>query len=116
MLSATGLDADHKISNFSALGLPGAGKTTLARRLEQERPALRLTADEWLHQLHPGLSGDEPDGDEWRAAVERVQWSVALRTLQLGCQVVLDWGWVTRLQWECPPRGSGFASPAIDTE
>jgi predicted kinase len=42
---------------FLTCGLPGSGKTTLARSLEQEYSALRLTADEWLHELHPGVSG-----------------------------------------------------------
>jgi predicted kinase len=32
-------------------GLPGAGKTTLARRLEQELPAIRLSPDEWIADL-----------------------------------------------------------------
>lgn len=29
-------------------GLPGAGKTTLAKRIEIEEDALRLTPDEWM--------------------------------------------------------------------
>ncbi|MGZ4496719.1 MAG: AAA family ATPase, partial [Nocardioides sp.] len=33
------------------VGLPGSGKTTLARRLESERHALRLTKDEWVKAL-----------------------------------------------------------------
>ena len=32
-------------------GLPGAGKTTLARRLETERHSVRLCPDEWLVSL-----------------------------------------------------------------
>ncbi len=71
-------------------GLPGAGKTTLARQLEREVPALRLTADEWLTQLHPGLNRAELD--ELREKVERSQWTVGHRALQLGMNVVLDWG------------------------
>ncbi|GAA3205781.1 AAA family ATPase [Nonomuraea helvata] len=75
---------------FITCGLPGSGKTTLARRLEQEHSALRLTADEWLHELHPNLSGDALDA--MRGPVERVQWSVAERVLRLGQNVMLDWG------------------------
>lgn len=32
-------------------GLPGAGKTSLARRLAAERGAVRLTKDDWLVAL-----------------------------------------------------------------
>ncbi|MFE0150582.1 AAA family ATPase [Nonomuraea sp. NPDC059007] len=32
-------------------GLPGSGKTTLARRLAAELPAVRLCPDEWLAKL-----------------------------------------------------------------
>ena len=32
-------------------GLPGAGKTTLAKRLEHELRAVRLCPDEWKHDL-----------------------------------------------------------------
>jgi predicted kinase len=75
---------------FLTFGLPGSGKTTVARRLEQEHAALRLTADEWLHELHPTLSGDALDAE--RDPVERVQWRVAERVLAIGGNVVLDWG------------------------
>lgn len=33
------------------VGLPGAGKTTLARELERAGGALRLTPDEWMLPL-----------------------------------------------------------------
>lgn len=75
---------------FLLCGLQGSGKTTLARRLETEHAALRLTADEWLRHLHPDLS--ESELDELREAVEQLQWATALRVLTLGCNVVLDWG------------------------
>lgn len=43
-------------------GLPGAGKTTLARRLEREHRALRLTPDEWVTPLYgPELSQEALD-------------------------------------------------------
>jgi predicted kinase len=77
---------------FITCGLPGSGKTRLARRLEQEVPALRLTADEWLHQLYPTITTAEAEEGTLRGRVERLQWSLALRALQLGCDVVLDWG------------------------
>jgi predicted kinase len=81
---------------FLTCGLPDAGKTVLARRLEAERPAFRLTSDEWLHQLHPDLPA--ADLEVFRGPVEQVQWAIATRALELGCDVVLDWGLWTRRQ------------------
>ncbi|WP_207783904.1 AAA family ATPase [Micromonospora globispora] len=75
---------------FLTCGVQGAGKTTLARRLEQRYGALRLTADEWLHDL--GYSATGAALDAYRDGVERVQWRTARRVLELGCDVVLDWG------------------------
>jgi predicted kinase len=40
-------------------GLPDSGKTTLAKRLESEIPAVRLCPDEWLAELEVDLF-DEP--------------------------------------------------------
>lgn len=37
---------------FLTVGLPGTGKTTVARRLEAENAALRLTKDEWIKALY----------------------------------------------------------------
>ncbi len=72
---------------FLPRGLPGAGKTTLARMLESERPALRLTPDEWMARV----VGDGYD-DVKRAAVEALLWEVGARALALGVDVVLDFG------------------------
>ncbi|GHG00246.1 hypothetical protein GCM10017783_10460 [Deinococcus piscis] len=70
------------------VGLPGAGKTTLARTLEREQSALRLTPDEWMKPL---FGVDDTEGK--RGLLEReLLWSVAGRTLELGVNVVLDYG------------------------
>jgi len=45
-------------------GLPCAGKTTLARQIEQERSALRLTPDEWITRLF----GPDPSTETLDAA------------------------------------------------
>ena len=77
---------------YLTCGLPGSGKTTLAKRLELEAPALRLTADDWLHDLYPGISTAEAENGPYRRRVERLQWMIAVRALELGGAVVLDWG------------------------
>lgn len=79
---------------FLTCGLPGAGKTTLAKRLEREQLALRLTADEWLRRLHPDLASAELD--RLRGPIEQLQWDLVRRALERGCNVVLDWGFWSR--------------------
>jgi predicted kinase len=75
---------------FLTCGLPASGKTTLARRLESERRAVRLTADEWLHRFYPHLSVDASVSLRW--PVHDIQWEIATRLLALRCNVVVDWG------------------------
>ena len=80
---------------FLICGLPGAGKTTLAKRLERSRPALRLSPDEWIAPLLRDAC-DTAELDRLRSPVESVQWEVAARVLALGVDVVLDWGFWSR--------------------
>ncbi|MBB5374896.1 hypothetical protein HNQ07_000340 [Deinococcus metalli] len=70
------------------IGLPGAGKTTLARRLEAEHAALRLTPDEWMAPL---FGAGEAGEKRWVLESELL-WGVAARALTLGVSVVLDYG------------------------
>lgn len=103
---------------FITCGLQAAGKTTLARRLEREHSAIRLTADEWLRELHPALSGVELE--PLRDRVEQVQWSTAIRLLVLGCNVVLDWGlWLRQerdhYRSQARARGAGVVLFVLDT-
>ena len=74
-------------------GLPGSGKTTLARRLADERSALRLTQDEWLWAL-----GATPWDDEVRDRVDHELWRLAQDALRLDLSVVLDFGLWARVE------------------
>jgi predicted kinase len=80
---------------FLICGLPGAGKTTLARQLELSQPALRLSPDEWIAPLLADPA-DTAELDRLRSPVEAVQWEVAKRVLALGIDVVLEWGFWSR--------------------
>ena len=84
---------------FLMCGLPGSGKTTLAKRLERERDALRLTPDEWIARLY-GRSLTPPALDWCRDPVEAIQWQVAERALRLGANVILDFGFWSRAERE----------------
>lgn len=68
-------------------GLPGAGKTTLARQVAADRSALRLTQDEWLIAL-----GSNPWDASTREKVDHELWRLAQEALRLGLSVVLDFG------------------------
>jgi predicted kinase len=72
-------------------GLPGAGKTTLARRREAEIAATRLSPDEWMVALGVGLWDDE-----FRGRLEAQMWMLAQHLLAKGQSVVLDYGYWTR--------------------
>src|SRR5687768_7485426 len=81
------------------VGLPCSGKTTLARKLENELPALRLTVDEWHIALF-GQDAKEPEHDRRHSRIEALLWSVASSALQLGTNVVLDFGFWAREERE----------------
>jgi len=72
-------------------GLPGSGKTTLAKQIEQDHAALRFAPDEWIMRLLPE-GWDSAELDRLRTPVESIQWDTALRALKLGISVVLEWG------------------------
>src|SRR5690242_6790808 len=69
------------------MGLPGSGKTTLARRLASAHAGVRLGTDEWM----AALAIDLWDQDR-RARVEALQWDLAQELLRAGLVVVIDWG------------------------
>ena len=75
------------VTLFLTVGLPGTGKTTAARRLEAEHDALRLTKDEWMKALY-GSENPEQASD----VIEGRLVGIALRALELGTSVVLDFG------------------------
>ena len=76
---------------FLTVGLPCTGKTTAARRLEVEHHALRLTKDEWVKALY---GHQNPPAAQ--AVIEGRLVEVALRALELGTSVVLDFGLWTK--------------------
>src|SRR5512142_2016153 len=81
------------------VGLPCSGKTTLAQKLEQELSALRLNLDEWHIRLF-GQDAAEPEHDARHRLIEAMLWNVASRALELGTNVILDFGFWAREERE----------------
>jgi predicted kinase len=78
-------------------GYIGAGKTTFARRLERELPAIRFSHDERMASLY----GDDPAMDQFPEFHQRVSKLIEAhwtRCVQLGLDVVLDFGFWSRRQ------------------
>lgn len=101
------------------VGLPGSGKTALARELESDHAALRLTVDEWHVRLFGNDVHDDSDEADFaahsarHAAIESLLWETAARVLVLGVDVILDFGFWTRserdqFRAEAQTLGAGF--------
>jgi predicted kinase len=68
-------------------GLPGSGKTTLARMLQTRLRAIRFAPDEWMDALAVSI-WDET----MRARIEALQWKFGQELLSVGMSVIIEWG------------------------
>ncbi len=90
-------------------GLPGAGKTTLAKRLEYELGAVRLCPDEWM----ASLAIDIYDEDS-RAKIEALQWELGRRLIVLGNTVIIEWGTWAREERDALRLGARELAAAVE--
>jgi predicted kinase len=90
-------------------GLPGSGKTTLAKELEARRHATRFSADEWMDALAVNLWDERA-----RAAIEAMQWQLAQRLLALGGTVVIEWGTWGRAERDALRVGARAVGAAVE--
>lgn len=81
-------------------GLPGSGKTTLARTLESAGAGVRICTDDWQHAL--GLAWSDPDLHE---RLQTVLFDHALDLLRHGVDVIYEDG-----LWRHQERTSVFAA------
>jgi predicted kinase len=68
-------------------GLPGSGKTTIARQLEQSTGAIRINIDEWVAAL-----GVDFWDDDFRHKLERRLYKHGLTLLERGQSLILEDG------------------------
>lgn len=93
-------------------GLPGAGKTTAAKRLETGLPAVRFSLDEWMLRLYPDLHFASGDYAKLAEACKSLMWDTALQILSAGTDVVLDWNQWSRERravWAGKAQAAGAA-------
>ncbi len=80
---------------FLLHGLPGSGKTTLARRLVASSNAVLLSHDERMRARH-GANPPLADFARWAKQIGDELWDETGRIIQAGRDVILDWGFWTR--------------------
>lgn len=90
-------------------GLPGSGKTTCARKLEERSGGVRFSPDEWMAALSLDL-WDEAR----RAQIEALQWKLAQTLLALGATVILEWGTWGRSERDALRAGARALSAAVE--
>ena len=68
-------------------GLPGSGKTTLARELESRLHAVVFSPDEWMDALRLDVYDEER-----REKIEALQWKLGQELLALGLTIIIELG------------------------
>jgi len=90
-------------------GLPGSGKTTLAKRLVSKLPAIRFSPDEWMDSLSLDIYDEA-----MRGKIESLQWKLAQDLLALGLTVIIEWGTWGRSERDTLRLGARALGAAVE--
>lgn len=90
-------------------GLPGSGKTTFAKDLENRLEGIRLSPDDWLESLAIDLYDEA-----MRARVEALQWRLGQELLARGLIVIIEWGTWDRSERDALRVGARALGAAVE--
>jgi len=90
-------------------GLPGAGKTTLAQKLETRLRGIRLSPDDWMDALAINLHDAA-----MRTRIETLQWTITQQLLQLGLVVIIEWGTWARSERDALRLGARALGASVE--
>jgi predicted kinase len=90
-------------------GLPGSGKTTLAKTLAARLSAVRFSPDEWMDALSINLYDEE-----MRGKIEALQWKFGRELLALGLIVIIEWGTWGRSERDTLRLGAREVGAAVE--
>jgi predicted kinase len=90
-------------------GLPGSGKTTHARQVQQNLHAVRFCPDDWMNTLEINLWDSAT-----RERIEKLQWQLAQELLTLGQNVVIEWGTWARSERDALRTGARTLGAAVE--
>ena len=90
-------------------GLPGCGKTTLARALEETLGGIRFCPDEWMEALSIDIYDEQR-----RARIEALQWKLSQDLLARGLIVIIEWGTWGRSERDALRVGARALGAAVE--